>query len=84
MGMPHQDSKKVICSFKPLFPADNYQPSAFLGRALHVMRTQETFHICAVITPPQGVGGLHHANVGYDLAIERARESNLNLPQIFL
>ena len=29
-----------------------------------------------------GVGDLRHANVGYDLTIERIHENNLDLPQI--
>jgi len=73
MGMPHQDSKKLIYSFKPLFPGGNHQPSAFLGRVLYVMRTQEAFYACSVITC-RGVGDLHHADVGYDLTIERAQK----------
>ena len=50
MGMPHQDSNKAICPFKPLVPVGNHQPSAFLGRVLYVMRTQEGFYPCSVIT----------------------------------
>jgi hypothetical protein len=81
MGIPHQDSKKVICSFKPLVPVGNPQPSAFSGRVLYVMRTQETFYVCSAIIP-QDVGDLRHADVGYYLAIERAHENNLDVLQI--
>ena len=31
---PHQNSKKAICSFKPLRPGGNHQPCTFSGRAL--------------------------------------------------
>jgi hypothetical protein len=50
IGVPCQDSKKLIYSFKLLFSGGNHQPSAFSGRALYVMRTQEGFYPCSVIT----------------------------------
>jgi hypothetical protein len=34
MGVLHQDSKKAICSFKPLCPGGNHQPCTFSDRAL--------------------------------------------------
>jgi hypothetical protein len=38
IGVPCQDSKKLIYSFKLLFSGGNHQPSAFSGRVLYVMR----------------------------------------------